>query len=159
MSQSVASQPVAQFSTTSTYSYFLGAGDTGYYYLDSFGNANMWPGSTGSWFYFDGALDEVNISNIARSGDWINTQYNNQRSPSTFYALDPENAPIIPAMATLSALQSQQFVVAGTCNTAAIWTIAPSELGTISAAGLYTAPNSITTQQTVTVTATGLGKL
>jgi RHS repeat-associated protein len=155
--QSVASQPVAQFSTTSTYSYFLGAGDTGYYYLDSFGNANMWPGSTGSWFYFDGALDEVNISNIARSGDWINTQYNNQRSPSTFYALDPENAPIIPAMATLSALQSQQFVVAGTCNTAAIWTIAPSELGTISAAGLYTAPNSITTQQTVTVTATGLG--
>jgi hypothetical protein len=36
--------------------------------------------------YLNGALDEVRISNIARSADWIKTEYNNQKSPSTFYA-------------------------------------------------------------------------
>src|SRR5579859_3760294 len=34
--------------------------------------------------YFDGALDEVRISNTARSADWIVTEYNNESSPSTF---------------------------------------------------------------------------
>jgi hypothetical protein len=36
----------------------------------------------------DGALDEVRISNVARSSSWISTQYNNQSDPSTFYTLD-----------------------------------------------------------------------
>ncbi len=34
--------------------------------------------------YFDGKIDEVRISNIVRSADWIETGYNNQNSPSTF---------------------------------------------------------------------------
>jgi hypothetical protein len=37
--------------------------------------------------YFPGTLDEARISNIARSADWIKTEYNNQSSPSTFYAI------------------------------------------------------------------------
>jgi hypothetical protein len=32
----------------------------------------------------DGNIDEVQISNIARSADWVKTEYNNQLSPSTF---------------------------------------------------------------------------
>jgi hypothetical protein len=36
-------------------------------------------------YCLDGAIDEVRISNMARSGDWITTCYNNQNSPSTFY--------------------------------------------------------------------------
>ncbi|MDO5969003.1 LamG-like jellyroll fold domain-containing protein, partial [Flavivirga aquimarina] len=32
----------------------------------------------------DGIIDELRISNIARSDDWISTEYNNQNSPSTF---------------------------------------------------------------------------
>ena len=40
----------------------------------------------------DGVLDEVRVSNIARSADWITTEYNNQSSPSTFYTLGAENA-------------------------------------------------------------------
>ena len=37
--------------------------------------------------WFKGLIDEVRLSSIARSSDWINTEYNNQSSPSTFYAL------------------------------------------------------------------------
>ncbi|HXW98347.1 MAG TPA: DUF2341 domain-containing protein [Methanomicrobiales archaeon] len=33
---------------------------------------------------FDGILDEVRISNVARSDTWIKTEYNNENSPSTF---------------------------------------------------------------------------
>jgi hypothetical protein len=35
-------------------------------------------------FGFVGQMDEVEISDSARSLDWINTEYNNQNSPSTF---------------------------------------------------------------------------
>ena len=34
--------------------------------------------------YFDGLLDEVRISSAARSLEWIQTEFNNQNSPSTF---------------------------------------------------------------------------
>jgi hypothetical protein len=36
---------------------------------------------------FTGALDEVRISATARSADWIQTQYNNQSDPGTFYTV------------------------------------------------------------------------
>jgi len=38
-----------------------------------------------------GILDEVRASNAAaRSADWILTEYNNQNSPGSFYAVGPE---------------------------------------------------------------------
>jgi hypothetical protein len=37
--------------------------------------------------WFSGAIDEVEISNIALSPDWIKTEYNDQNDPSTFYIL------------------------------------------------------------------------
>ncbi|MCK5413091.1 MAG: DUF2341 domain-containing protein, partial [Candidatus Pacebacteria bacterium] len=40
--------------------------------------------------FYGGQIDEVRISNIARSADWILTEYNNQNSPSTFSALSSE---------------------------------------------------------------------
>jgi hypothetical protein len=40
--------------------------------------------------YFNGGMDEMRVSNIARSAGWIQTEYNNQNSPSTFYTVgDP----------------------------------------------------------------------
>jgi len=39
-----------------------------------------------------GSLDEIRVSNSARSSDWIATEYNNQSSPSTFYALGSESS-------------------------------------------------------------------
>jgi hypothetical protein len=35
--------------------------------------------------YLKGSLDEIRISNIARSASWILTCYNNQKDPSSFY--------------------------------------------------------------------------
>lgn len=40
--------------------------------------------------YWDGFLDEIRISNIARTGDWANTASNNTSSPSTFYTIGNE---------------------------------------------------------------------
>ena len=37
-----------------------------------------------------GSIDELRISNVARSGSWITAEYNNQSSPSTFYTLGSE---------------------------------------------------------------------
>ena len=39
---------------------------------------------------YNGILDELRISSIARSEDWIKTGYNNQNSPSTFLVLSSE---------------------------------------------------------------------
>jgi hypothetical protein len=40
--------------------------------------------------YFNGIIDEVRISNKARSKNWIYTEYNNENSPSTFYSVASE---------------------------------------------------------------------
>jgi hypothetical protein len=40
----------------------------------------------------DGVLDEVRVSNIARSEDWISTTYNNQNDPMNFYIIGPEES-------------------------------------------------------------------
>ena len=36
---------------------------------------------------FEGRMDEVRISNVTRSADWVATEYNNQSSPGTFITL------------------------------------------------------------------------
>ena len=41
-------------------------------------------GSAGD--YWDGIVDEIRLSNIPRSADWIATEFNNQDSPSTFFS-------------------------------------------------------------------------
>ncbi|MBX5327281.1 DUF2341 domain-containing protein, partial [Candidatus Bathyarchaeota archaeon A05DMB-4] len=42
--------------------------------------------------YFKGSLDEIRISNPARSASYILTCYNNQLNPSTFYTVGPEES-------------------------------------------------------------------
>ncbi|MFQ5553113.1 MAG: DUF2341 domain-containing protein [Thermoplasmata archaeon] len=39
---------------------------------------------------FNGGIDEVRVSAFARSADWIQTQYNNQKDTATFYSVGPE---------------------------------------------------------------------
>ena len=41
----------------------------------------------GGGYREDGAYDEVRVSNIARSSDWIATEFANQNSPSTFFSV------------------------------------------------------------------------
>jgi len=38
--------------------------------------------------YHSGIFDEVRVSNINRSEAWIETEYNNQSSPETFYIIE-----------------------------------------------------------------------
>jgi len=61
---------------------------------------------------------------------------------------------ITPASVSLPATGTQQFTatVGGTSTTAVTWSLNPA-IGTLSATGLYTAPNSISAQQIIQVTA------
>jgi len=110
---------------------------------------------------FNGKMDEVRFANVARSADWLATEYNNQNSPSTFYGLGLENTvsiSISPNSGALYAGQTQQFTanVINAINPSVTWSVTPSGIGSINSTGLYTAPASIATQQTVTVTATSV---
>jgi hypothetical protein len=42
--------------------------------------------------YYRGLMDEVRLSSIARSADWIKTQFNNQNSPGAFYIIGSEES-------------------------------------------------------------------
>jgi hypothetical protein len=46
--------------------------------------------NTWGWSYWNGTIDEVRVSNIARSPAWIQTSYNNQKDPTTFYTIGTE---------------------------------------------------------------------
>jgi Chitobiase/beta-hexosaminidase C-terminal domain len=82
---------------------------------------------------------------------------------TTFMVSAPASAPVPgsvsvtvqPGSITLGTAQPQAFsaTVSGTSNTGVTWSLSPS-LGSISSAGFYTAPSSISSGQTVTVTAT-----
>ena len=69
----------------------------------------------------------------------------------------PVHVTVAPASVTLTQSQTQTFsaTVTNTGNTAVTWSLSPA-LGSITAAGLYTAPASIGSSQTVTVTATSV---
>lgn len=57
---------------------------------------------SGNIEFWNGILDEVRISNIARSADWIATNYNNQFAPASFYAVGSE-IPVVPGTGRLIA--------------------------------------------------------
>ena len=74
---------------------------------------------------------------------------------AAFRPSTPKNLQVTPSQVSLSPSQSQSFTasVPETRTPSVTWSVSPA-VGTISAAGLYTAPTSITSAQTVTVTAT-----
>ncbi|MDI6807350.1 MAG: hypothetical protein QMD14_06150, partial [Candidatus Aenigmarchaeota archaeon] len=53
-------------------------------------STNNLPLKIGDLIAFNGIIDEVRISNMARSDKCISTTYNNQNSPSTFYSVGNE---------------------------------------------------------------------
>jgi len=55
---------------------------------DDFRIGRQYKDYDGRWW--DGIIDEVRVSNIDRSAEWIKTSYNNQSSPSGFYSLGTE---------------------------------------------------------------------
>src|SRR5262249_23593676 len=70
----------------------------------------------------------------------------------------PVSLTVSPGISAVTANQRQQFAatVLNTPNTAVTWTISPTTAGSISLSGLYVAPASVPTPQTITVTATSV---
>jgi Concanavalin A-like lectin/glucanases superfamily/Domain of unknown function (DUF2341) len=71
-------------------------------------------------------------------------------------AVIPVKVAVTPATSTATSGQTLQFTatVTGSLNQQVSWSMSPSGAGTISAAGVYTAPAAIPSAQTVTITAT-----
>ncbi|MGB2600128.1 MAG: YDG domain-containing protein, partial [Candidatus Omnitrophota bacterium] len=51
--------------------------------------------------YFDGYIDEARVASTNRSAEWIETEYNNQNSPSTFYPNYASESQVAGSFATL----------------------------------------------------------
>ncbi|MEL7002006.1 MAG: DUF2341 domain-containing protein, partial [Bacteroidota bacterium] len=84
----------------------------------------------------DALVDELRVATVARSANWILTEYNNQSTPSTFYVLGSLDADCTPDE-TLTASVGNQFVTTG--NQAAL---------TLSAlAGVFDGSNDIQWQE------------
>jgi len=80
------------------------------------------------------------------------------KSATTTVTLTPPvSVTATPASVTLTQSQTQNFsaTVTNAGNTAVTWSLSPA-VGSITATGLYTAPTSIASSQTVTVTATSV---
>jgi phosphodiesterase/alkaline phosphatase D-like protein len=80
---------------------------------------------------WDGNVDEVRLSSTARSADWISTTYNNQSSPSTFYAISAQvpSEPTATTGATTS-VTATGATLNGTVNANDLSTTVEFEYGT-----------------------------
>ena len=78
--------------TTGTF-YLQGAADGTFVYVPVIANSSdLTCLLRGNTYY----ADEIRVSNIARPASWITTTYNNESSPSTFYAVgDQEEQPAV----------------------------------------------------------------
>jgi hypothetical protein len=68
---------------------FTGAGAASSY------SGNHFVGNDGFGSCLVGSLDEVRISNSARSTDWILTEYRNQSAPATYLTAGPRLTPSV----------------------------------------------------------------
>ena len=59
---------------------------------NSFSNTGVLQIGNGLDGFFNGINDDVNIDSTARSASWIATEYNNQKTPGTFYGLAAQEA-------------------------------------------------------------------
>ncbi|HEY4508763.1 MAG TPA: LamG domain-containing protein [Candidatus Paceibacterota bacterium] len=84
---------------------------------------------------YSGYLDEVRVSSVARSTDWITTEYNNQSSPSTFYTIGSQTTPTTPNQHKIIFAANHKFVFLGNSATT---TGAEGTGGTITYSGGYT---------------------
>jgi hypothetical protein len=58
--------------------------------LTTTANVNLGKRHDGGYRYFNGDIDELRISDTARDACWIETEYNNQNAPATFYSVEAE---------------------------------------------------------------------
>jgi GH35 family endo-1,4-beta-xylanase len=80
-----------------------------------------------------------------------------KKALATIFLNPPVSSSLIPGSTTLTPSQNQAFTVAvlNSANPAVTWSLSPA-IGSISSTGVYTAPATIASSQTVTVTATSV---
>ncbi|MFI5338950.1 MAG: DUF2341 domain-containing protein [Candidatus Methylomirabilales bacterium] len=79
-------------------------------------------------FFVAGLIDEVRISNTARSAAWITTEYANQSSPSTFYSVGPQLANNSSSSVVLGADQSGRVYSVDGGAGSSLWQVTPGDL-------------------------------
>ena len=73
------------------------------------GSDHVYIGSRSDFYpMFKGGLDEVRISNNARTAGWILTEYNNQKAPGSFYTVSGEST-LTPGTSTTSDATQDPF--------------------------------------------------
>ncbi len=87
------------------------------------------PSAVGYWYnsadpgrFFNGSMDEMEVSSVARGGDWIAAEYNNQSAPATFYSVGSESSLTVAAPTFTPAggmYSSAQTVTIGTATSGA----------------------------------------
>ncbi|GLZ30154.1 hypothetical protein Lesp02_23440 [Lentzea sp. NBRC 105346] len=91
-----------------------------------------WP-SAGGHGYFAGSIDEVRWGSTVRSSSYVSTQYNNQSSPSTFFATGSEV--VYTAAPAITSANSTTFTAGSagtfTVTTTGVPTPAISKTGTL----------------------------
>jgi hypothetical protein len=115
--------------------------------------------------HFDGSFDEVRISNIARSADWIATEYNNQSSPSTFYSVGSQQAsgeppPVATPMFSPTAEtygSAQTVTISTTTSGAAINYTTDGSTPSETAGTLYSGPITLSSTSTIKAIAYATG--
>lgn len=115
-------------------------------------------GSTNSRFTLQAsAATRVTSVQVSATAAGITKTASVAISPATTTPPPAVSVTVSPASVTLTAGGTQQFTaaVSGTTNTQVTWSLS-SAVGTISSAGLYRAPTSVTARQTVTVRATSV---
>ncbi|MFI5340186.1 MAG: DUF2341 domain-containing protein [Candidatus Methylomirabilales bacterium] len=75
-------------------------------------------------YYVTGLIDEVRISNTARTATWISTEYNNQSSPGTFYTVGSAQANSDAVV--LGADQSGRAYTVDAGGGSSIWQVRPN---------------------------------
>ncbi len=109
---------------------------------------NIGRGSFGNG-YWTGLIDEVRVSNTARSADWIATEYNNESSPATFYTVGAasgsgvvETPAFNPAGGTYASAQT--ITISTTTPGASIRYTTDGSTPSETAGTLYSAPVTVT---------------
>ncbi|HEY4052069.1 MAG TPA: DUF2341 domain-containing protein, partial [Acidobacteriaceae bacterium] len=77
---------------------------------------------------FNGSVDEVRVSSVARSADWVATEYTNESSPSTFYSVGSQRGGPTGSYGTLACFPST--LDAGSNTTCSV-VLAPGATGEV----------------------------
>ncbi|MFH1853505.1 MAG: DUF2341 domain-containing protein, partial [Candidatus Neomarinimicrobiota bacterium] len=104
-------------------------------------------GTTSSW---DGLIDEVRISNVARSADWVATEYNTTNAPGSFFSVSAVNE--APVLANIETVDLAYAAGSGAANVTMSITITDYNNLNLSGATIQISANYLNTEDVLAFT-------